>query len=136
MVEFFSQPTDDPLMTQFWDKRFWCNKGGRMHFLLKNDDILNYSYATNVHFLQLQCDAKRCTRYFPLLTFEHWTSTSIDYNLDKLGSVILIHVKCYLWNVMHKTNSLSNNVWLLIWNTLDIFCKILQGVHFFRISLL
>ena len=48
-----------------------CNKGGRMHFLLKNDDILNYSYATNVHFLQLQCDAKRCTGYFPLLTFEH-----------------------------------------------------------------
>ena len=34
----------------------------------------------------------------------------VDYYLDKLGSVILIHVKCYLWNVMHKTNSMSNNV--------------------------
>ena len=48
----------------------------------------------------------------------------VDYFSDKFGSVILIRVKCYLWNLMHKTNFMLNNVisdysfgMLLIWKS-------------------
>ena len=98
-----------PWWRNFGIKYFGNNKGGRMHFLLKNDDILNYSYATIVLFFNCNVMQKDAHDIFLcwLLNIEPLLA---DYFLDKFCSVILIHVKCYLWNVMHKTNFMSNNV--------------------------